>query len=116
MTPYAVTAYLHCLVEDGYRTSTIQRRLSTIAVCHRAPVAVAALYLHEHLYAMVPSMRRQVPSRCSAHCGGISSVAVSDQHAVKPSNRGRGLGPGWSSITCLRVPAGSMIKHSLSGP
>jgi site-specific recombinase XerD len=34
-TPSAVTAYLHALVADRYRTSTITRRLSTIAVRHK---------------------------------------------------------------------------------
>jgi site-specific recombinase XerD len=34
-TPATLTAYLHALVADGYHASTIQRRLSTIAVRHR---------------------------------------------------------------------------------
>ncbi len=36
-----LTAYLHALVADGYRTSTIQRRLSSIAVRHKGAAGVA---------------------------------------------------------------------------
>jgi site-specific recombinase XerD len=34
-TPGAITGYLHTLVADGYKRSTIERRLSTIAVRHK---------------------------------------------------------------------------------